>query len=381
MKRSGKANILLVLLTSLLVASCSGGDETFDETSSTQESTENTNLGSNQNSSQSAHQALSPYTYQGMLKTGMDVDWVKTDQGRVAAQTSHDNGINVPKLFKERGLSHVRIRVKEDIRDDSTDLTGKTLLQELTNMVDDSIEAGLIPVIAYQAKPFKLDPTDDEILNDVVEWWKTAAEHFKDYPYTVAYDLIIETTNEVKKHNDRLNLLYQKATVAIREIDPKRIIIVAPNKISNPYELDNLIVPEPHDYMMVEWHFYAAGPSPDNPKKLWTTGTDEEKQLVLDRINHAKEWSDNNGIPTWVGAWRANRYPKGTPTETLYDGAPGGGDYDIDEQRNIATFISEALQDADIPYAINSDTKFFNRDTNEWYQSMADILDAMIKRY
>jgi len=362
MKTTTYSHFFLALIVSLLLFGCSADDKKLED-------------------SQDIHSPISPYTYQAILKTGMDVDWLKTDQGRVAAQTSYDNGINVAKRFKERGLSHVRIRVKEDIRDNSTNLTGKTLLQELTNMVDASIEAGLIPVIAYQAKPFKLDPSNDEILNDVVDWWEIVAEHFKDYPYTVSYDLIIETTNEVKKHNDRLNLLYQKATAAIRAVDPKRIIIVAPNKISNPYELDKLVVPEPHDYMMVEWHFYAAGPSRDNPKKLWTTGTDEEKQLVVDRINYAKAWSDNNRIPTWVGAWRANRYPKGVPTETLYDGAPGGGEYNTNEQLKIATFISRALQDAGIPYAINSDTKFYNRETNQWYESMADILDAMIKRY
>jgi len=322
---------------------------------------------------------IRPYEYQALLKTGMDVDWVKTGAGRIAAQNSHDNGINVPAIFKERGLNHVRIRVTENILDDSTDVTGKTLIQELTNVVDDCIDAGLIPVIAYQAKPFKLNPTDDDILYEVVEWWKTVAEHFKDYPYTVAYDLIIETTDEIKKHNDRLNLLYEELAREIHAIDPERILIIAPNKISSPYELENLAFPLPHDYMMVEWHFYAAGPSKSNPKKLWTTGTDEEKTLIWDRITTAKNWSEANKIPVWVGAWRANRYPKGGSNETLYDGAPGGGEYDVDEQLTIASFISDALQSEKIPYAINSDTKFFNRETNEWYESMSDVLDAMIQ--
>jgi len=336
----------------------------------------NTNIGSG---SENNNSPVQPYEYQALLKTGMDVDWVKTGAGRIAAQNSHDNGVNVPAIFKERGLNHVRIRVTENILDDSTDLTGKTLMQELTNVVDDCIDASLIPVIAYQAKPFKLNPTDDDVLYDVVEWWIAVAKHFKDYPYTVAYDLIIETTNEVKKHNDRLNLLYEELAREIHNIDPKRILIVAPNKISSPYELENLVVPLPHDYMMVEWHFYAAGPSKSNPKKLWTTGTDEEKTLIWDRITTAQNWSEANNIPVWVGAWRANRYPKDGSNKTLYDGAPGGGEYDVDEQLIIASFISDALQSKKIPYAVNSDTKFFNRDTNEWYESMSDVLDAMIQ--
>ena len=307
-----------------------------------------------------------------MLHTGMDVDWLKTTPGRTAARRSHEAGINVPAIFKQRGLSHVRMRIKEDI------LSDPTLLQETKDMVDDCMQAGLIPIIAYQASEFKDDPTDDETLAHVKAWWEKMAETFKTYPYTVAYDLIIETTGELKKHNDRLNLLYKEVTAAIRRIDPKRIVIVAPNKISNPMELDNLEVPEPTEFMMVEWHFYAAGPKKDNPKKQWTSGTAYEKKLITDKIDHAYNWSQEHGIPTWVGAWMANNYNDVNADATLTDGAPGGGDYNITEQKAFARFVSDRLREKGIPFAVNSDTKFFNRETNQWYPSMAEVLDIMI---
>lgn len=327
--------------------------------------------------------AIYPEDYQKRLKTGIDVDWAKTDTGRFWAQKSHDEGTNVPKLFKDRGFSHVRIRIKDDILDNSIfDLTGKTLLQEVEALVEDSIKADIIPILAYQAAPFKDDPTSDEVLNNVVRWWERVAETFKDKPYTLSYDLIIETTKKVKKHNDRLNLLYQKVSDAIREIDEKRIIIVAPNKISNPYELDKLKVPTPSDYVMVEWHFYAAGPKKDHDTKRWTTGTNEEKKLITDRIDAAVKWSKEHGIPTWVGAWMANNYNSDVNEgETHFDGAPASGEYSIAEQVQIAKFISKTLQQNNIPYAVNSDTKFFNRETNQWYESMKPVLDAMLYRY
>ncbi|MCB4758322.1 MAG: hypothetical protein LGB02_02975, partial [Sulfurovum sp.] len=59
--------------------------------------------------------------------------------------------------------------------------------------------------------------------------------------------------------------------------------------------------------------------------------------------------------------------------------APGGGEYNVTEQVEIADYISKALQSQNIPYAVNSDTKFFNRDTNEWYASMSSVLDAMLQ--
>lgn len=121
---------------------------------------------------------IAPLAYQKMLHTGMDVDWVKTDAGREAAQRSYEKGIDVPEIFKKRGLSHVRMRVKEDI------LSDPTLLEEIKHLVDQSIDAGLIPIIAYQDAEFKDDSTSDETLNHVKKWWQKVAETFKGYPYT-----------------------------------------------------------------------------------------------------------------------------------------------------------------------------------------------------
>jgi len=320
------------------------------------------------------HKAISPFEYQKMLKVGMDVDWCKTYQGRLYSTKSHKAGINVPLLFKKRGLSHVRIRVKDNV------LKDPKLLQEMKEMVNDSIKAGIVPIIAYQAHEFKDAPDNDVVLNNVVAWWQKVARTFKDYPYELSYDLIIETTGALKKRNDRLNLIYEKVTNAIRKIDKKRIILVAPNKISNPYELDKLVVPQPPDYLMVEWHFYAAGPKKHNPKKQWTTGTKTEKKLILDKINHAYSWSKQQNIPTWVGAWMANNYKQINSGNTLEDGAPAGGEYSVKEQKVFARFMSDSLRAKGIPYSVNSDTKFFNRKTNQWYHSMSEVLDIMLGR-
>ena len=338
----------------------------------TTDTTDTTNPNADTNTT--TPEAIMPKAYQKMLNTGMDVDWLKTTQGREASSRSHAAGINVPEIFKKRGLSHVRMRIRDDILSDST------LLQETKDLVDDAIEAGLIPIIAYQAAAFKDNPTDDAVLAHVKAWWVKMAETFKGYPYVLSYDLIIETTKELKKHNDRLNLLYKEVAVAIRQIDPKRILIVAPNKISNPMELDKLEVPKPTDFMMVEWHFYAAGPKKDNPKKQWTTGTDFEKKLITDKIDYAYNWSQEHNIPTWVGAWMANNYNEVNVGAILSDGAPGGGAYSVDEQKVFARFVHDKLREKDIPFAVNSDTKFFNRETNEWYDSMKEVLDIMIER-
>ncbi len=315
---------------------------------------------------------ITPIAYQQMLGVGMDVDWVKTDDGRESAKLARAEGINVPKLFKKRGLDHVRIRVKEDV------LSDDGLLDEIEALVDESLASGLIPIVAYQAREFKDNPNSNETLNHVKAWWKKVARRFKNKSYKLSYDLIIENTGAVKKANDRLNLLYKEVTETIHEIDENRILIIAPNKISNPYELDNLIIPQPDDFIMVEWHFYAAGPKKDNPKKQWTTGTKEEKKLIIDKIDYAFSWSKEHHIPTWVGAWMANNYNDINREATFTDGAPAGGEYNITEQKAFALFMVQQLHMAQIPYAINSDTKYFDRQNNIWYDSVSEVLDVIL---
>ncbi len=75
------------------------------------------------------------------------------------------------------------------------------------------------------------------------------------------------------------------------------------------------------------------------------------------------------------------REKAGEQNATLDDGAPAGGEYSVDEQVIIAKFISQTLQKSGVPYGVNSDTKFFNREKNVWYGSMKKVLDAMIMRY
>ena len=147
----------------------------------------------------------------------------------------------------------------------------------------------------------------------------------------------------------------------IRKTNPERIIIISPVMRSDPEYLKELEIPTEHNgYLMAEWHFYAAGPSKTNEKKLWTTGTDEEKKLIQNKINAALEWQKDTGVPTWVGAWMAGNYND-------------GNDYTVDEQVRFADYMTDSLEKAGIPYAVNSDTKFYDRENGKWIESMIPL--------
>ncbi len=241
---------------------------------------------------------ITPEEYQKMLGVGMDVSWAQFKK----EITKYNE--NMVKDYKKEGFSTIRIRVNDDV-------PAEEKIPIINRIVNDCLNNGLIPIIAFSAETFKENPTEENLEN-VVNWWGTIAEHFKDYPYLLSYDLIIETTGNINEHTDILNECYEKAVSRIREIDPYRIIFITPPNVSNPFYLPVLRIPsKANGYIMAEWHFYAGGPSKKNTSKLWTTGTPYEKLLILDKINAALTWQEHTGIRTWVGAWMPGNYNHG----------------------------------------------------------------------
>lgn len=269
-----------------------------------------------------------------------------------------DYNAKAPQDFKKLGFSHVRIRIADDISED--------MLLHLDRVITDCLSCGLIPVVAYQANDFKENPSDAN-LERVVAWWKTVSERYKNTSNLLSFDLIIEVTDELNNQPATLNRLYEKAVAEIRVANPYRIIFISPIVRSDPENLNTLVIPsKANGYLMAEWHFYASGPSKSNPKKLWTTGTEEEKELIRQKIRYAVAWQQKTGIPTWVGAWMAGNYND-------------GDEYTVLEQVAFAAFVKDELDRSKIPFAINSDTHFYNRSTGSWIEEMLPILKALFQ--
>lgn len=295
---------------------------------------------------------ISPWKYQSKLGKGMDVDWSKTKKGK------ENYNLKAVQDFEDAGVNHVRIRIKEEADND--------LFVALDEQIDDCINTGIIPIIAYQADEFKNNP-NEENLQKVVDWWRIVAERYKDKSYLLSFDLLIEATDALNKQPEKLNELYERVVAEVRKTNPQRIVIISPRLRSDAQYLSELKIPsQANGYLMAEWHFYAAGPSKDNDRKLWTIGTENEKKLITDKINYALEWQKKTDIPTWVGAWMPGNYND-------------GDDYSIEEQVMFAEFMTSALVDAQIPFAINSDAKFYDRETNDWIDNMQPVFNAIFK--
>lgn len=294
---------------------------------------------------------IKPVEYQKLLGVGLDVDWSKVGKG--TKYYNEKSAID----FAQRGIKHVRIRIKDEANHE--------LLSSLDKQIEDCLSHGLIPIIAYQADEFKNKVTDKN-MDEVIKWWSTVAQRYKNYSSLLSFDIIVEVTDELNKKQDKLNEFYEKVVTEIRKTNPTRIIFICPVVRSSPEYLKDLIIPtNANGYLMAEFHFYASGPSKTNPLKLWTNGNEAQKDLIRKKITLGKEFQEKTGIYTWVGAWMAGNYNE-------------GNDYSIAEQEVFAQFVVDELTKAGIPSAVNSDTKFYDREKNIWMPNMEKLLEIIL---
>jgi hypothetical protein len=299
-----------------------------------------------------AQKSISPAQYVQQLGKGLDVDWLKTGKGMAnySAQAVKD--------FKKMGLGHVRIRIQDDA---STEL-----FEQLKTILNDCLRENLIPIVAYQGDDFKKDPSGENS-ETVVQWWTAASTALEGYDARVSFDLLIEVTDALSKYPEKLNDLYEKTVSKVRETHPNRLIFISPRVRSSPYYLHELKIPSQHNgFILAEWHFYASGPSKTKATKLWTTGSAAEQQIIQQKIQKALDWQQKTGLYSWVGAWMAGDYNE-------------GNHYTVPEQVQFATFVTCALDKAKIPHAVNSDTKFYDREQNQWVAEMQPVLNAILK--
>jgi len=288
--------------------------------------------------------AITPIQYQKKLGLGIDVNWAtfnKYIKNKYYKQAF---------IFKKLGFNSVRIRFKNP---NATKLSKKQYYKLLKHCVDISLQNNLIPILTFTSKTLDKNPSIEKI-NTNVKIWGDIAKIFANYPNSVSYDLFIEPSKGFNKKPQLLIQFYNKSIQAIRKIDKKKIIFIAPNHASNPYYLDilNPIIAKNYKNIMIEWHYYAAGASKHSKNKQWTTGTTYEKELISKKTTYAYKWCNKRNLFSWVGAIMPGNYNKGDT-------------YSYVQQKLFMKTIIDNLHKYSIPFAINADGQFYNYKTKK----------------
>ncbi len=337
-----------------------GTTQTHPETAADQHTPpQETNQDTPQGADQETDRAITPQEMVKRMGVGVDATWSEVP-GKIAAYTPEATA-----AFAREGFRHIRLRVAED--------NASKMWPYLDREVHDALNNGMIPIIANQSATFEDDPTPEHQAAWVA-WWGEVAEHYRDAPYELMFDLEIEIAASSPLSDEpitQLNQAYRQAISAIRKTgghNDKRIIIVSAHRRSDPKKLEMLDISSfrGNTYLIGEFHEgYASGPSKDpDSSHCYTDGNDADIERIESRVKAAVAWRKKTGIPVWEGAWMPGNYNK-------------GDDYSIEEQKHFARDFVRILNRYNIPHAINATKKFYDVTTNQWNERR-EVVDTIL---
>ena len=302
---------------------------------------------------------ISPDEMVRRMGVGVDATWSEVPK-KIASYTSE-----ATEAFAQKGFKHIRLRVAED--------NASKMWSYLDREIRDALDNGMIPIIANQSATFEEDPTPENQAAWVA-WWGEVARHYKDAPYELMFDLIVEIAARSSLSEEpinQLNMAYEQAVHAIRSgggHSDKRIIIFSAHKRSDPNKMEMLKIPsEGNGYLIGEFHEgYASGPSKEmeSPHYYMDGTTAAELESIEQRVKAAVAWSEKTGIPVWEGAWMPGNYNK-------------GDDYSIAEQKQFAKDFVGVLKRYQIPHAVNATKKFYDIETKSWNEK-EEVVDYIL---
>jgi len=240
----------------------------------------------------------------GVNIIGYDAIW--TDASKARMKEEHF------KLIKEAGFDNVRIVImpfKFSMKDVNFTIDPK-FYTTLDWAIKQSLANNLMAIVdfhehgAMQKDPVGLKPM-------FLSMWKQIAEHCKDYPNEVLFEVANEPNMKPEIWNDIHSAAYQ----IIRKSNPNRTLLIGPINGNQIIFLKDLVLPENDRNIIVPIHYYSpiqfthqGAPWSKNNKDLsgitWTNLPSEEK-AINDDFDVAQEWSKKHNRPLTLGEFGA----------------------------------------------------------------------------
>jgi endoglucanase len=248
--------------------------------------------------------------------------------------------------MRREGFDHVRVPVGWHHYDGPE--PEFRLKPEIFGKVDFCVTNALAAGLAVLINIHHFNEMDQGPTNATPEFialWRQIAEHYKDFPPTLAFELVNEPHDQAT--TALMNPIYAQAIAEIRRTNPRRTIFVEPGGWGSIDELKNLVLP-PDDNILVSVHCYepflfthqgaswATGVNtrqtgivfPGPPAKPLVLATDFKPEswvvhwiqqyntlpaeknpssptAFVDKLDQARAWSEDYGRPVHIGEFGA----------------------------------------------------------------------------
>ena len=242
-------------------------------------------------------------------------------------------------------------------------------------------KVGVAPIISWLNRKAEAYATDEDRKN-YVAWWTAVANHLKYKDYLLSFNLFTELmTGRCKKTSspecpdslhlqlDKYNQWTSEVVTAIRNTsgnNGKRILILSsPKMTADGLKFINKSIYENDNYMMAEFHLYAAGPSKykKSPKYWVGNGTKHGRDQVRKTFEGVKNFTKTSNLTTYFGEWMPIDNIKARLNES--------------EVIHFATYFVKQIKKEGIPWSLNDLNKYYDTKKGEWLNG-TQILKAKI---
>jgi len=217
-------------------------------------------------------------------------------------------------IIKQAGFGVVRVPIRWSAHvsaapDDTID---PAFLSRVDWVVAQAEKNNLQAILDYQ--------NDDDLIHDpdanearYLAIWKQVAEHYKDAPPSILFELLNEPHDKLDAPH--WNDLLAKTLAVVRATNPTRTVVVGPVQWNGIGSLSKLVLPDSDRNLLVTVHYYdpmtfthqGASWVEGSDKWLGNTwqGTDAEKQAVTQAFDTAAAWGVAHQRPMYLGEFGA----------------------------------------------------------------------------
>lgn len=217
------------------------------------------------------------------------------------------------KTIKAAGFDSVRIPVRwmAHAGDSAPYTIDPVFLARVDWAVQQAVENGLVTVVnIHFFDPPEADPRMQK--DRYLAIWTQIAEHFKDAPETVFFELLNEPNGALTQY---WNEFAADAIQVVRKSNPDRILVVGSGSWNDIPGLFNLQLPDNDRRIIVTAHYYSPMQFTHQGAD-WVKGSDawmgtvwkgnkEDQEAVIRDFNIASNWSRMNSRPIFLGEFGA----------------------------------------------------------------------------
>lgn len=227
------------------------------------------------------------------------------------------------KMIAEAGFNSVRLPVTWSVHSASTSpyTIEPTFFSKVDSIVNLCLQNGLAVIVDMHYYPYinmhYADPvlSFDDNIKRFYSLWEQIAEHYKDYPLELYFEILNEPNMELGAQ--RYNELMAKSIQLIRKTNPDRTLIVGTPNLGQSWTIGLLDLPKDDWNLIATIHYYLphlfthqglAYAGAESSRGMQWTGTSDEKKAIESDLAYCAKWSKIHSRPINLGEFGVSEY-------------------------------------------------------------------------